>query len=220
METVSFSGRLAARLTKNIFTGAVVALGLIASSQSVQAEGPLDGLYIVGLGGYERYGLDLESGGVNIDLGHISSAGGGVVLGWDLEVDDWHLAVEGEFTFSGASLSETVDVGGDIYTASLDIKRTLGLAARYGYAFGGDALLYGRIGWSKTNLEATAAGPGFALTASTNLNGLSYGAGLEWAITTRVSLRGEYIRTNYEKILGEPLEPSRDAFRGGIALRF
>ena len=224
METVSLSGRTAARPAKYIIAGTVAALGLIISSPSARAEGPLDGLYIVGIGGYERYGLDLESGGVTIDLGHISGAGGGVAIGWDLEVDDWHLAVEGEYVWSGASATEITNTGGDVFTSTLHVKRSIGLAARYGYAFGGDILLYGRLGWTKTKIGFALTGPGLDLAASTSVNGLSYGAGVEWAITTRVSLRGEYIRTNYENILedilGLPLEPSRDAFRGGIALRF
>ena len=220
METVSVSGRLAALFAKTVITGAIATLAFMASSQSAKAEGPLDGLYIVGLGGYERYGLDFKSDGLKLDLGHISGAGGGVVLGWDLEVDDWHLAVEGEYIVSGASETVIVDVGGDVFTSVLDVKRSLGLAARYGYAFGSDVFVYGRLGWTRTKVSLSVAGPGLDFAASTNVDGISYGAGVEWALSNRVSLRGEYIRTNYENILGQPLHPIRDAFRGGIALRF
>ena len=220
METVSVSGRRPALLARTVTTGAVTALAFIASSQSAKAEGPLDGLYIVGLGGYERYSLDFKSDGLKLDLGHVSGTGGGVVLGWDLEVDDWHLAVEGEFIFSGASETAIVDVGGDIFTSVLDVKQSYGLAARYGYAFGGDVFVYGRVGWTRSKVSLSVTGPDLALSGAINVDGISYGAGVEWALSNRVSLRGEYIRTNYENILGQPLEPSRDAFRGGVALRF
>ena len=220
METVSVSGRLATLLAKTVITGAIAALAFIASSQSAKAEGPLDGLYIAGLGGYERYSLDFKSDGLKLDLGHVSGTGGGVVLGWDLEVDDWHLAVEGEFILSGASETVIVDVGGDVFTSVLDVKRSFGLAARYGYAFGGDVFVYGRLGWTRTKVSLSVTGPDLAVSGAINVDGISYGAGVEWALSNRVSLRGEYIRTNYENILGQPLHPIRDAFRGGIALRF
>ena len=220
METVSVSGRLAALFAKTVITGAIAAFIFIASSQSAKAEGPLDGFYVVGLGGYERYGLEFKSDGIKLDLGHISGTGGGGVLGWDLEVDDWHLAIEGEFILSGASETAIVDVGGDVFTSVLDVKRSYGLAARYGYTFGGDVFVYGRIGWTRSKVSLSVTGPDLALSGAINVDGISYGAGVEWALSNRVSLRGEYIRTNYENILGEPLEPSRDAFRGGIALRF
>lgn len=220
METVFVSGRLAAHLAKTVITGPITALAFITSLQPAQAEGPLGGFYVVGLGGYERYSLDFKSDGLKLDLGHISGTGGGVVLGWDLGVDGWHLAIEGEFILSGASETAIVDVGGDVFTSVLDVKQSYGLAARYGYAFGGDVFVYGRLGWTRTKASLSVTGPDLDLAASTHVDGISYGAGVEWALSNRVSLRGEYIRTNYENILGQPLHPIRDAFRGGIALRF
>ena len=47
-------GRLASPLAKTVITGAVAVFAFITPVQPAQAEGPLDRLYIVGLGGHSR----------------------------------------------------------------------------------------------------------------------------------------------------------------------
>lgn len=184
------------------------------------ARGDLDGVYVGGVLGYANYKAGLIADGVPVGSEKASVIAGAAILGFDIEMQGWHLAIEGEFAWSGVGETVVVDAGGDPITASVSADRTVGVAARYGFAFDDILLLYGRLGWTRSRFDLAATGGGIDISAVAKLDGLAFGGGLEWAATKHISLRAEYVRINYESALDGLLDVSRNTYRGGVALRF
>ena len=207
-------------MIRQFFSGIAFLTIAFGSVGEAAARGDLDGVYVGGILGYENYKAALVADGVSVGSEKVSDIAGAAILGFDIEMHGWHLAIEGEFAWSGAGETVIIDAGGDPITASVSADRTVGVAVRYGFAFDDILLLYGRLGWARSRFDLTATGGGIDISAVAKLDGLAFGGGLEWAATKHISLRAEYVRINYESALEGLLDVSRNTFRGGVALRF
>ncbi|MGV3769733.1 MAG: outer membrane beta-barrel protein [Sphingobium phenoxybenzoativorans] len=120
----------------------------------------------------------------------------GVSAGYDLPVAQSITAgVE-------VSLADSSVKGGGIH-ASRDLAASL----RLGYVANPRILAFTKVGYVDSRIEAAGTGAAF--------EGVRYGGGLEFAVTSNTYLSAEYQRTEYEQNLG-----GRDAALFGIGFRF
>lgn len=119
----------------------------------------------------------------------------GVVAGYDLPVASNVIA--------GVEVSlgdSTVDAGG------VDVSRDLAASLRLGYVATPNILAFGKVGYASTRFEA--AGTGAAL------EGVRFGGGLEYGLTSNAFVSAEYQRSEYEQ------DGSRDAGVVTLGWRF
>jgi outer membrane immunogenic protein len=109
---------------------------------------------------------------------------------------------------------------------SLKLKNSYGISALPGYWITDNSLLYARVGYVRSKFEESLQG-----LASHNheLNGLQLGIGLQTTLVDNLSLRGEYIHTNYQStpsrsyangLITTNYRPTTDQFGLALAYRF
>lgn len=89
---------------------------------------------------------------------------------------------------------------------SLSPRVTYDLTGRVGFVAAPGLLLYGRAGvrWLKTQRETISTIPAQAIAERNQTNsGLTYGVGAEYALSSKLSLRGEFNRTRYNRDLNQ-----------------
>ena len=164
------------------------------------------GIYFGGNGGYgwaTSSGTATTTGGLIGGLSVATSgsvqgpvAGGQVGANW--QTGPWVLGAEGDFDWSGQSKNLTLACGAGCAlneTGAVDWFATA--RVRVGYAF--DRLLvYGTGGaaWMKAsdNLNATVGGTTLNLISLSNTPiGFAAGGGVEFAVTSNISARAEYL---------------------------
>ena len=87
-------------------------------------------------------------------------------------------------------------------------SRDAAISARIGYVLAPKILAFAKVGYDTTRFETDGVG-------HTNLEGVRYGGGLEYAVTPKTYLSAEYRRTEYEGNFG-----GRDAGVVGVGYRF
>ena len=232
-----------------LLTSAVFALGMNVMGSSfaadVMAEPTYDwsGFYIgghVGYGGANYSGrfdtseIVAEQGFLeDIDLNGIAV---GAHAGYNYQIDQWVLGLEGDITFTNWSDKNVFERDGnneDFMDGSVDLLGSV--RGRAGIAF--DRLLvFGTAGIAFTNADYVAHDgiKGSDVSGKVNFNdmGLVVGGGGEWALTDMVSMRVEglyYVFNDRENASG--LTPDSDpgdfakfenAFvvRGGLSVHF
>lgn len=151
-----------------------------------------------------------------------SDLGYGVTVGYDQAVTPRIIVgVEGGATFSQGDYASTGFPIGDV----VHVRRDLSLAARVGTPIGGNALLYGKVGYSNLQLGVDTAAP-FQLgtdpsatpAASTyarrEYDGVLLGIGAEVGLTRNTYIKSEYRYTDYEDGV------SRQNILTGFGIRF
>ncbi|GAY19821.1 MULTISPECIES: outer membrane protein [Sphingobium] len=121
----------------------------------------------------------------------------GVSTGYDLAVTP-NITFGPEVSFGDSTVDE----------AGLDVSRDLAASVRLGYILTPRVLAFGKVGYATTRFEVAGLG-------STNLEGVRYGGGVEFAVTGNTYISAEYQRTEYEDNAG-----GRDAGVVGIGFRF
>ena len=171
-------------------TYTLAAVFFLAVQHPTAAETPFRGFYASVQAGYETYDLDVQSRNLAADDLDLSGLSGGFYAGANTAVPGFDRAIiglEGSFTLNGGDGS--VSGGGD--RISIDSRHTYGISARGGYKIAESVLLYGRVGWARTRFS------GLDPAGRTNLDGVRFGGGAEYAITESVALRTEFTRTDY-----------------------
>lgn len=137
----------------------------------------------------------------------------GATVGWDTTKGRDGVSYGGaagyDFAYRGAvvggevSLEDsTLDIG------ALKASRDLAASARVGFVVAPRTMLFGKVGYATTRVE----GP-YGL--HTNLEGVRFGGGAEFALTQKTYLSAEYRRTEYENDFG-----GRDQVMAGVGFRF
>jgi outer membrane immunogenic protein len=105
-------------------------------------------------------------------------------------------------------------VGGEVGLEDSSVRingvrasRDLAASARVGYVIAPRTMVFGKVGYATTRFE------GFG--GHTNLEGVRFGGGAEFALTPKTYLTGEYRRTEYEGNFG-----GRDQVMAGFGFRF
>lgn len=121
----------------------------------------------------------------------------GVTTGYDLAVTP-RVTFGPEVSFGDSTTDE----------AGVDVSRDLAASVRLGYVVTPRVLAFGKVGYATTRFEVAGLG-------ATNLEGVRYGGGLEFAVTGNTYISAEYQRSEYEDDFG-----GRDAGVVGIGFRF
>ena len=138
---------------------------------------------------------------------------GGATVGYNYQSGKLVVGAEADIGFG--SLSDSGNFGpGTTGTGKIN---TLGTARmRVGYVWD-RALLYVTGGYAGTSLNGSVSdftrSPNLGLSESHYLNGYAVGAGVEYAITTRISVKGEYIFTGFNST--QYFAGTRDAVSSG-----
>ena len=153
---------------------------------------------------------------------------GGVFVGADYQFAPRALVgVMGDFTWSGMQASTTITAPGAGAYASVSPNSIWSVMGRLGYLPVRSTLLYGAVGYTGMNVQATgqafAGGATQFGTASTTLSGWTVGPGIETVITGGWTTRLEYRYSQYEQkqiAAGVTAQPSTHTIRLGIAYKF
>jgi outer membrane immunogenic protein len=139
----------------------------------------------------------------NVDFGPGIGSGDGVVyglnLGYDFALGGAVAGIEAEL--SDSSADKTLAPG-----VKIEAKRDIYVGARIGAPMGA-ALLYAKAGYTNARIGADGIG-------SANGDGFRLGAGVEYALSGNLFLKGEYRYSNYEA------DVSRHQVVGGLGIRF
>ncbi|MBT9289192.1 outer membrane protein [Prosthecodimorpha staleyi] len=147
------------------------------------------GAYVGANVGGRTMSTSLGSGRGSIDT---KSAVGGLQAGYLFQTGNFVYGLEADFGYGQNSGSKSVP-GGRV-TSALDW--TASGRARLGYAF--DRLLvYGTGGIAGADLESEGRGGGNRSKKTDTLIGWTAGGGLEYAVTKNISLRAEYLYSDY-----------------------
>lgn len=121
-----------------------------------------------------------------------SSFAGGLQVGYLFQTGPLVYGLEGDVTFGDNDKSRTLG-GGQTIRTEMDWSGSA--RARIGYAVD-RVLVYGTGGVAFANVDITGASAGVD-TKNETLVGWTVGAGLEYALTNNMSLRGEYLYSDF-----------------------
>jgi outer membrane immunogenic protein len=114
---------------------------------------------------------------------------GGGQVGYNYQINQWLLGVEGEF--SGTTIGSSVNVEG-VGSAHAGIDWVSTLAPRVGYAFD-RWLVYGKAGGAWINASAGVDGAGFgSISANGTTSGWMVGIGAEYALRDNWTAKVEF----------------------------
>lgn len=175
-----------------------IAAALVAATfgaTAAQAEAP-NGFRVEALIGWDNhdissddldgFGVDLGSDGVafGIAAGYDFAVGSNVALGIDVEASE----TTAEFELSEAGQTVSLDYGRDLY-----------IGGRVTVAASSKLNLYAKAGYTNGRVEFDTNVPGAGITdLAGELDGFRLGAGLQYAVSEKVYLGGEYRYSNYD----------------------
>jgi outer membrane immunogenic protein len=154
------------------------------------------GLY-AGINGQLGFGSISTSGGRPAFGGPFGGLGG-ATLGYNYQSGKLLVGAEGDIAFGAISSSN--NFGFD--TSSTGRISGLGtIRARVGYVLNDRALLYVTGGYAGASLNGSISdfngSPNLVLQEQHYLNGFAVGFGVEYALTTKISIKGEYLYTGF-----------------------
>lgn len=154
--------------------------------------------------------------------GELSGAAFKAYAGWNIPLGkDWVLAPEVSLAASTAEASETRETATFTETTRVSIGRQLGAELRLGRRLSEEALVYAAGGWQRLAVDARATRrprPCNACTPTQSEIGFdedvwTIGAGVELALSRRVTLRGAYALADGDAY-------PRHGLTAGLALQF
>ncbi len=216
MRTTALNAKAGGIMTKKslIFVVAFAAslsLTGIASAQKSNFEGP----YVGGQVGYSVINVDVTTSAGSAD-DDMDGFGGGGFVGFGGTNGNLYGSIEAEVGYDGASWSTAS--GG--LTVDVEAQLTFGLGFRIGGVVADNLLVYGRIGWVRTNTELSVTSLG---SADQDFDGLRIGGGVEGMFGDMIGVRGEYTYTIYEdpfSASGVEFDINQHLFRVGVAYYF
>lgn len=122
----------------------------------------------------------------------LSGVIGGGQIGYNYQVSQWVLGVEGDFQGSAESRTDSGSVLGTTFTIDQQIRWFGTLRGRLGYAFN-DVLIYATGGAAWQNYELSVSALGTTVSDDTTKIGWTVGGGVEWMFAPQWSVKGEYL---------------------------
>jgi outer membrane immunogenic protein len=162
---------------------AFIATPALAQDEEASFTGPYIGAYV----GYDH--VTITDGTDDFGKGGVAF---GALAGYNFDLGGAVVGIEGEFGDASTQQQEQdILVLGD--EALIAANRDLFIGARVGFKAAPKTLVYVKGGYVSTRVKvAYDDNDGFAFAASDNLDGYRIGAGVEYAINSSISLRGEY----------------------------
>jgi outer membrane immunogenic protein len=165
---------------------------------------------------FSGFGIGLDFGAALGSVGgaNLSGPAGGVHVGYNLQTGGVVGGAEVDAIFGGVD-------SGSFGAGSFSQNFLSSTRAKAGYAFG-PMLAYGTVGWAfSTTAYEDASG-----TANKTIHGGVFGAGLEYALTRSVSIRGEYLYYDFDRatyvtpLTVKSMTTSTNFLRVGATLHF
>ena len=166
-------------LSAVVFVASISMAGTASAQESV-----FEGFYVGGQAGYSIIDVDISVAGVGSASDDMDGFGGGGFIGFGGTNGSLYGSIEAELGYDGADWSESA--GG--ISADLEAQLTYGLGFRAGWIAADNLLIYGRVGWIRTNVEASVTGLG---SDDEDFDGLRIGGGVEGKIGDNIGVRGE-----------------------------
>lgn len=195
-----------------------------------------DGFYIgVGLG-YDAYKIrqstSTSRAGVTTSLNPPLSAkgwNGSLFAGYGQYFDYFYIA--GEILASASNAQATWGSGtslGNSFNTKVNARGSYGISILPGVRLNNTSLLYGRIGYLRTDFKDNQFGTIAGVLHYNNSNsqwknGFNYGLGIETLVYDNLSLRGEYTYTQYGSFSSSSVTsftPSNNQFVLGLLYHF
>jgi len=142
--------------------------------------------------------------------------GGGAFIGFGWVNNQLYGGFEAEVGYDGADWSESFDGT----TIDLEARLAFGLSGRVGGVIADKYLIYGRVGWVRTNFKLSASD---LVSGDEYFDGIRFGGGVETILWDNFSVRAEYTYTIYEDALDIPgmdLDVDQHLVRIGVAYYF
>lgn len=138
----------------------------------------------------------------------IEDVGYGVGIGYDFATSGVVLGIEGEYMDSEASTEyDTTAFGAESFgVGNIEAGRDLYVGARVGVLAGERALVYAKGGYTNARYNVLATDNATDTETDIDLDGWRVGAGVEYALSENLYLKGEYRYSNYQE--GEVEAPS------------
>lgn len=186
-------------VSKRLWIAAVVGsfafggFGALASAQSVT--GDLSGFYVgaqVGYGWGEVDWANVDLTNESVSQGDANGALGGIHLGYQHDMGDIVLGVEGSFSFANLD-DEMISAVNPSVSYETEIDKIAMATARIGFQF--DNLMpFARAGYAGADVEVrgTNTGIGDAFSDSNWEHGWTAGAGLEYRLSDQIMIGAEY----------------------------
>lgn len=154
------------------------------------------------------YSAGPAGGPVLLD-GSVSGSGfiGGIQAGYDWQFGQWVVGAVADIAFANHEASLSANIGGGSISADSQLNYLGTVRARAGYAFD-RALVYGHGGFAYGETEQTVSFNGVdVFNESNSRTGWTIGAGLEYAITDRISFGTEYsyVDLGKDRIFSDPI---------------
>lgn len=195
---------------------AALGAGLVAAPATAQDDsGAPGGFFIGALAGYE--GIDVESsdGSISADA---SSAVYGVNAGYDLNLGNAFVGVEGEISTSDGTTRFPGSIAGA--REGLETNGQYYIGARAGLALTPGIAAYGKVGYTALDTRAFTES-GSLSELEENADGLRFGGGLQFQLPGALEARVEYRRSNYNDLADSGQGDAKtDQVVAGIGLRF
>jgi hypothetical protein len=192
-----------------------------------------------GLWGHEDWtftnAAGVPTGGPGVDP-HFQGYLLGGQVGYNHQFGKWVVGVEADYAGSNAEGGKACP-NAFFFTCGAEVDQLGSVAGRLGYAWG-RALLYGKVGWATAEVSAApsqnTANPNTGtplatpITSSNRLDGVTFGAGVEFALSERWSAKAEWMHFDFGSDLYQvsntpefaDVSASGDALRIGVNLHF
>lgn len=200
---------------KSLIVAVAFAASLSMAGVASAQESNFEGFYVGGQAGYSIIGADVTITGLGSKDDTGDGVGGGVFIGFGGTNGILYGSIEAEIGYDGADWSGTV-AGSQ---ADIEAQLTYGVGFRIGGVVADNFLIYGRLGWVRTNVEGSYVTLG---TDDEDFDGFRFGGGVEGKFGN-VGVRGEYTYTIYEDpgIPGWVIDDAdQHLFRVGVAYYF
>jgi len=198
-------------------TAAVAAATLVTAAATpafAQDRAPFSGVRVEALGGY-----DSVSNGAPASNGSTDGFVYGIAAGYDAAIGKARIGAEVEATDSTASeRSANVLAAGDRFRA--DAGRDLYAGVRIGYVLSPKWMIYGKAGYTNARVETNYTAGATTISDKRNLDGFRLGAGVEYALTHNVYVKGEYRYSHYGDQAGLAVDADRHQVIAGVGIRF
>ena len=204
-------------MIKKSLLSAIVFVASISMAGTASAQNSaFEGFYVGAQAGWSSVDGDVTITGLGSADDTGDGFGGGGYVGFGGTNGSLYGSVEAELGYDGAEWDGTI-AG---VSTEIEAELTYGLGFRAGWVAKDNLLIYGRVGWVRTNTEFTATGIG---SADEDIDGVRFGGGVEGKFGDNIGVRGEYTYTSYEDVdivPGANFDADQHLFRVGVAYYF
>lgn len=188
----------------------VAGAAMITTPCAAQDKPDFSGFRLEALGGYDN----LSGGGDGKD-GFVY----GVAAGYDAALGRARLGLEGEITDSTVRQRDA-----DVLTAGDRLRTEAGrdfyVGVRAGYVVSPKLMAYAKAGYTNARVTSRYTSGAVTTREADNLDGFRLGAGLEYAISPRFFVKGEYRYSHYGDQNGKDIDADRHQVMAGVGVRF